>query len=111
MNDSACRRFTMDRRRPGLALALTASGLLLGCAPDDVPQKPTIRGADVFEVNCSPCHGADGRGPSLASIRALSAEDRRNAIRNHPTAGQIPQRLPTAELGELLNFFEAPPAE
>lgn len=92
-------------------LTILFSGLLIGCAPENPPQETNVRGADVFAANCSPCHGAGGRGPSLDSIRSLSSEDRGNAIRNHPTAGQIPQRLPTAEIGELLEFFANPPPQ
>jgi len=65
------------------------------------------RGAEVFELNCGACHGADGRGPSLDQIKSLSSEERRSRMVNHPVAGQIPQRLRAHELSDLREFFEA----
>ena len=105
----------MQRTLRLITPALAASVLLVGCAPDNdpsassVPQTTAMSGQEVFMVNCSPCHGEGGRGPALSSIQGLSKEARGNAIRNHPTAGQIPQRLPAAQLGQLLEFFENPP--
>ena len=61
----------------------------------------------VFNDNCSVCHGAGGRGPALSEIKALSSADRRDRIRNHPIAGQIPQRLPAIQLSDVIEFFES----
>ena len=99
-------------------LMLSFSVLLIGCAPDSNTAAPDTSakeasiqsGEEVFMINCSPCHGEGGRGPALSSIQSLTPEARGNAIRNHPTAGQIPQRLPAAQLAQLLDFFENPPA-
>ena len=55
------------------------------------------RGEQAFIENCGICHGVAGRGPALAEIKALSSAERRDRIRNHPIAGQIPQRLPAHE--------------
>ncbi len=89
--------------------------LLVACAQDSEPDKsPAERGALLFAENCSPCHGVAGRGPSLEDdIRALTPEQLRAAIRNHPTAGQIPERLPAARVQDIIDFFESdlPPPE
>ncbi len=89
--------------------------LLAACAQDSEPdQSPAERGARLFAENCSPCHGLAGRGPSLQDdIRALNPEQLRAAIRNHPTAGQIPERLPAARVQDIIEFFESdlPPPE
>ena len=85
--------------------------LVFACAPDggstaDGPQAAE-RGEQVFNDNCGVCHGADGRGPALAELKALSSTERRDRIRNHPIAGQIPQRLPANQLSDVIEFFES----
>lgn len=87
-------------------IATAFLGLLSACAPDGGQSASGADGASLFETNCSACHGQMGRGPSLDDIRALSPDGLRSAIRNHPTAGQIPQRLPAAELQRLIEFLE-----
>ena len=102
----------MNRASRLSLLPLTAAALLLtACAPEGGSSSgsSSMTGEEVFMVNCSPCHGESGRGPALSSIQGLSPEARRQAIRNHPQAGQIPQRLPAAQLGELLEWFDNPP--
>ena len=102
----------MTSNCPAARSVLIASaflGLLSACAPDRDNDGQSARradGASLFETNCSACHGELGRGPSLDDIRALSPDGLRSAIRNHPTAGQIPQRLPAAELQRLIEFLE-----
>ena len=97
-------------RRLSLLLLAVAALMLTGCAPEggSSSRSSSMTGEEVFMVNCSPCHGEGGRGPALSSIQGLSPEARRQAIRNHPQAGQIPQRLPAAQLGELLEWFDDP---
>lgn len=93
----------------GCAVFGIAAILLVGCAPDDggplADEQSSARGEQVFEFNCGFCHGADGRGPSLAEIRSLSDSERRGKIINHPVSGQIPQRLPANEISDLMDFF------
>ena len=84
-------------------LFLTACGSDTG-GPERDPQA-AVRGEQVFIDNCGPCHGPGGRGPALAELQALSPADRSEKIRNHPTAGRIPQRLPANELINLIEFF------
>lgn len=90
--------------------------LLAACGPADEPPAKAVAaeqaktadttGEDLFAKNCGACHGPAGRGPSLETLKALSSEDRRQAIINHPTAGQIPSRLPANEIGDLIEFLE-----
>jgi len=89
-------------------LTIALAALLTACAPDSAgTQQPTAeRGAALFEENCSPCHGQQGRGPSMTEIRALSPEGLRSAILNHPTAGQIPERLPAARVQDIIEYLE-----
>ncbi len=101
------------RRHTGLIGAMLCLALAgaSGCAPQE--ETPTggdtsaARGESVFDYNCGFCHGETGRGPKLSEIRALSQTERRNAIINHPVAGQIPQRLPAHELSDLIEFIES----
>jgi mono/diheme cytochrome c family protein len=88
--------------------SLAIACLLLGaCAPEQRDSAASIkRGGELFDENCSPCHGAQGRGPSMDDIRSLSPDGLRAAIRNHPTAGQIPERLPAARVQEIIEFLE-----
>lgn len=83
-----------------------ACALLAACAPEQDKTSAVDRGSALFDENCSPCHGAQGRGPSMDEIRALSPDGLRAAIRNHPTAGQIPERLPAARVQEIIEFLE-----
>ncbi len=91
--------------------------LLAACGPAEEPpaeaaateqaqEAATMTGQDLFATNCGACHGPAGRGPSLETLKALSSEDLRQAILNHPTAGQIPSRLPANEIGDLIEFLE-----
>ena len=100
-------------RISGLAPCLLACSMILlsACAPESGgsasgPQA-VERGGAVFDENCAVCHGAGARGPSLDGIKALSPAERGDRIRNHPVAGQIPQRLPANQLADVLEFFGA----
>ena len=83
--------------------------VLSACTPDSTNGEPEAveRGEQVFNENCGACHGADSRGPTLSEIKALSSVDRRDRIRNHPIAGQIPQRLPAKQLSDVIEFIES----
>jgi mono/diheme cytochrome c family protein len=103
---------SIDRAVPATFGMLCCAFLILSaCAPDsggtaDGPQGAE-RGEQVFNENCGACHGVGGRGPALSEIKALSSADRRDRIRNHPVAGQIPQRLPANQLSDVIEFFES----
>ena len=97
------------------AVVILVAGLLSACSPSVAPQDESgddpgtdgvSAGEMLFDENCAPCHGAEGRGPSLQTLKSLSPEDLRSAIANHPTAGQIPNRLPAAEISDLIEFLE-----
>ncbi|MGI9331114.1 MAG: c-type cytochrome [Gammaproteobacteria bacterium] len=108
----------MGRSKPlqyTIPATLCLAALLAACSPgkppatEPAPPAQTSSsdiGGDLFEKQCGACHGVNGRGPSLATLRALSSEDLRAGIRNHPTAGTIPQRLPAAELSDLIEYLE-----
>jgi len=85
--------------------------VLSACAPDSSGTTggmgATERGEQVFNDSCGACHGTGGRGPALSEIKALSTDDRTDRIRNHPIAGQIPQRLPAHQLSDVIEFFES----
>jgi mono/diheme cytochrome c family protein len=104
--------------RSGRWIAAGAAGILScamllvpACAPDNGSKgsgvQATERGEQVFNENCGACHGVGGRGPALAELKALSSAERRDRIRNHPIAGQIPQRLPANQLSDVLEFLES----
>jgi len=87
--------------------------LLAACSPADPgadtapdPISRIAAGADLFAEQCGDCHGDSGRGPALATLQALSPEDLRAGIKNHPTAGTIPERLPASELSDLVEYLE-----
>jgi len=80
---------------------------LTACAPDSGTSEQRVAdAAALFQENCGPCHGQQGRGLSLDELRALAPDELRAGIRNHPTAGQIPQRLPAASVQKLIEFIE-----
>ena len=104
--------FSTRWTRPATIGALSCAFLALSaCAPESsgtAGGPDTVeRGEQVFNDSCGVCHGAGGRGPTLAEIKALSSADRRDRIRNHPIAGQIPQRLPANQLSDVIEFFES----
>jgi len=104
---------------PGLNLKF-ASGLaagiclmIAGCAPEstDGPgATSSIDGAAVFAENCAVCH-LSGRAPTLESIKALSAAERSDRIRNHPRAGNLADRLPASTLLDLIDFLNSVPPD
>ena len=105
--DSGARRI-----RPWATGILSFAVLLVSaCAPDSpstvAEPQATERGEQAFMENCGVCHGAGGRGPALSELKALSSAERRDRIRNHPIAGQIPQRLPAHQLSDVIEFLES----
>ncbi len=90
-----------DRRT---ALGLTAClGLLAGaCAPEPPPPQ----GAELFDEKCGACHGQEGRGPSMDELRALPPDRLRDGIRNHPTAGDLLERLTATDIAKLVDYLE-----
>lgn len=97
--------FRRATKTAGLPIILCC--ILAGCAPETATDDQRAASAEaLFMENCSPCHGQQGRGPALAELRALGPDDLRTAIRNHPTAGQIPQRLPAASVQKLIEYIE-----
>ena len=104
--------FSCDSRISA-TLTICLAGMVSACSPPDSPsaqsreQAQTIEsGAALFEENCGVCHGAGGRGPSLETLQALSPEELRNAIRNHPVAGPVPGRMPANEVSDLVEFLD-----
>lgn len=104
--------FSCDSRISA-TLAICLAGMVSACSPPDSPrsqsrdQAQTIEsGAALFEENCGVCHGAGGRGPALETLQALSPEELRNAIRNHPVAGPVPGRMPANEVSDLVEFLD-----
>ena len=103
-----------DRHNPPTWAAGCLVVLLAACGPAEEPPAQAAApadaaapsGQDLFDKNCGACHGPGGRGPSLETLKALSREDLGAAIRNHPTAGQIPSRLPANEIGDLIEFLD-----
>jgi mono/diheme cytochrome c family protein len=100
------------RSAPAIIGLLSCAVLLLSaCAPESSDTAggtlASTAGDEVFNENCGACHGADGRGPALAELKALSTAERADRIRNHPVAGQIPQRLPANQLSAVIVFLES----
>jgi mono/diheme cytochrome c family protein len=90
------------------SISILISVLLAACAPDDGQEQSAASPEQVFEKDCGACHRENGGGPTIAELRMLSTEDLRAAIIDHPTAGQIPERLPAARVDDLINFIEGP---
>lgn len=88
-------------------LAVLMCGTIAACAPETESEAARAASSQaLFAENCGPCHGAEGRGPALSELRALNPEELRSAMRDHPTAGQIPQRLPATDVQKLIEFIE-----
>ncbi len=65
------------------------------------------RGEQVFNYNCGYCHGAKARAPALSELKSLVENERRRAVFNHPVSGEIPQRLSSHDLSDLMEFLES----
>lgn len=97
----------MVLRQAAIATCVLAA-LTTACSPDtEQGQRAGDRGESLFDKNCSACHGEQGRGPSMDDLHALEPAELRAAIRNHPTAGQIPERLPATQVQEIIDYIEA----
>jgi len=97
-------------RAGNLADRLTAATLLdlidfLKTVPDDATE-PEGPGSETFVAECGACHVA-GRGPRFTELGKLSEQEFLGRMRAHPVAGAIPQRLTAAQLGALIEYFEA----
>ncbi|MDJ0926775.1 MAG: cytochrome c [Gammaproteobacteria bacterium] len=89
---------------PLLAIGIAA---LAACAQESAPPvSGGLSGEDLFEENCSACHGK-GMGPPIEHLRSLSNEEIRAGIINHPTAGQIRERLQADRVDKLINFLDS----
>jgi mono/diheme cytochrome c family protein len=77
-----------------------------GCSPESNENRAGKTGAELFDESCGACHGVEGRGPSIAELRGLPSDELRAAIRNHPTAGQIPDRLTADRISNLIDYIE-----
>lgn len=77
---------------------------LLEAAPPGAEQ-PEGSGAENFVTECGDYHG--GRGPSFGELSSLPEAQIRTRLWEHPVAGAIPQRLTAAQLGALIEFFDA----
>jgi mono/diheme cytochrome c family protein len=92
-------------------IVLCAIFLVAACTPDqDRPlgkRQSAARGEAVFDQNCGYCHGAEARGPALSELKSLAENERRKAVFNHPVSGEIPQRLSSHDLSDLMEFLES----
>jgi mono/diheme cytochrome c family protein len=79
--------------------------LLAACATEDAEEKAAAT-EETFNESCGVCHSLEDNGPSVADLRALSPEELRAGIVNHPTAGQILDRLTAAQIDDLIKFLE-----
>jgi len=61
---------------------------------------------ETFEQDCGACHSVAENAPTVADLRALSSEDLRAGIVNHPTAGEITSRMSAARIDELIQYLE-----
>ena len=98
---------TSSQRLPRSLLALLPVCLLLAaCERPAQPPQATASPQEIFMENCGPCHGPGGRGPALEELQALDSAALRAGMRNHPTAGQIPQRLSADTIDKLITFLD-----
>lgn len=89
-------------------IVLIAGAFLPACSPDtagNAGESSASKGGKVFSDNCAVCHGG-GRAPALSDLKALSAAERADRIRNHPQAGPITDRLTARELMDLIEYLE-----
>jgi len=85
---------------------LPMCAFLAACSPQDAPEQAAATPEEVFMESCGACHTREDNGPSVADLRALSPEQLRAGISNHPTAGDIPDRLTAARIDELIKYLE-----
>lgn len=87
-------------------LLIPCSILFAACAPEQTPEPSAVTPEQMFMESCGGCHTREDNGPSIADLRALSADELRVGISNHPTAGDIPDRLSAARIDELIKYLE-----
>ena len=90
----------------GSVAAIMIAVALSACSPEPVEEQASNEGEQIFERSCAACHGQAGRGPSMDDIRALSSDELRAAIANHPRAGDVLDRLNAADIGSLVEYLE-----
>jgi mono/diheme cytochrome c family protein len=93
-------------QRKLIYMLIPLCALLGACAPDDAQKNVAATPEDMFTESCGACHSVEDNGPTVVELRALSAEELRAGIRNHPTAGDISDRLSAARIDELIKYLE-----
>lgn len=79
---------------------------LVACSQEPTAELAQDEGEKLFAGSCAACHGEEGNGPSMAELRALPSDQLRDAIRDHPTAGELLERLTAADIGNLIEYLE-----
>lgn len=88
-------------------MLIPVCALLAACAPEDTEEQAVVTPEDMFMNSCGACHTVENNGPTIAELRALSPEELRAGIVNHPTAGDIPDRLTAAHIDDLIKYLES----
>ena len=80
--------------------------LLGACSPKTAEERAGVTPEEKFAQNCGACHTVAENAPTVAELRALSSEDLRAGIENHPTAGEITDRMTAASIDDLITYLQ-----
>lgn len=95
-----------EKLAKSIYMLLPVFALLGACGRESAEEKANATSEEFFAQSCGACHTVADNAPTIAELGALSSEDLRAGIRNHPTAGEISDRLSAARIDELIKYIE-----
>ena len=97
-----------EKLAKSIYLLIPVFTLLGACGRETAEEQANATAEEYFAQSCGACHTVADNAPTVAEMRALSSEDLRDGIINHPTAGEITERLSAARIDELIKYIETP---
>jgi len=76
------------------------------CGSETAEEQADASIDEIFAQDCGACHSVAANAPSVAELRSLSSEDLRAGIENHPTAGEIADRMSAARIDDLIKYLQ-----
>ena len=95
-----------EKLAKSVCILVPVFALLGACGSETAEEQADATTDEIFAQDCGACHSVANNAPSVEDLRALSSEELRAGIVNHPTAGNIPDRLTAARIDDLIQYLD-----